>query len=281
MAQTEKVGILRAFFQWLKFWDWGKGREILDSAHGRFTKSPQGISHAFDIHQDRLVGEYREMRNAVGSLELVIEQDRQRLESLNKEEDDHVRRRDGALRAVEATAETDPERAKHVAAFERFDSRIQEIEAEQASLESKIASNTTGIKGYLSKLTAMQSEIQRMPGEKARQIAEFVSNQKIIELNERLQGIQTSMDRGPIEAVLKANRELSARARVSEKLAGTDVQAQDEDYARMGSGSRASDRMAQMLAARKAEREGTSVGAAPSKDSVKVTEPGPERRPKI
>jgi hypothetical protein len=85
-----------------------------------------------------------------------------------------------------------------------------------------------------------------------------------VELNDRLTGMQSSIDRGPIEAVLAHNRELTARARVSTRLAGTDVNKQDEEYASVGQKTQSSDRMAAMLAARKAEKE-AATGAPSSK----------------
>jgi hypothetical protein len=93
-------------------------------------------------------------------------------------------------------------------------------------------------------------------------MADFVSNQKIIDLNRRLQGLQASIDRGPLDAVMQANRELAAKARVSERLAGTDVRAQDAEYAEAGRSSTIDDDFSALLAARKAERE-AKTGTAP------------------
>ena len=121
-------------------------------------------------------------------------------------------------------------------------------------------------------LTAMQSEIEKMPIEKAEAIAQHVSAKKIIELNDRLSGIQTSMDKGPLDAVRKANQELSAKARISEKIAGTDVKLQDEEYAAAGSSSTSKDRMSQMLAARRAEKD-AKTGATEKKTTAKKDRP--------
>jgi len=79
-------------------------------------------------------------------------------------------------------------------------------------------------------MAKLQAEIQHLPVQKAQAMADFVSNQKVIELNRCLQGLQASSDRGPLDAVLQANRALAAKARVSERLSGTDVRAQDAEY---------------------------------------------------
>jgi hypothetical protein len=81
------------------------------------------------------------------------------------------------------------------------------------------------------------------------------------------------MDRGPIDAVRKHNRDLSAKARIANKLAGADVTVQDNQYEKAGQKSAASDRMAQMLAARQAERT--------ARTGEKPAEAATTERPKI
>ena len=111
------------------------------------------------------------------------------------------------------------------------------------------------MRGFERQLTSLQAEIQNLPSQKAQAIGDFVSNQKVIELNRRLQGLQASLDHGPLDAVLQANRELAAKARVSERLSGTDVRAQDAEYADAGRSSSIDEDFGAMLATRKAERE--------------------------
>jgi len=110
------------------------------------------------------------------------------------------------------------------------------------------------MRGFERQLTSLHAEIQNLPAQKAQAMADFVSNQKVIELNRRLQGLQASIDRGPLDAVLQAKCELAAKARVSERLSGTDVRAQNAEYADAGRSS-SIDEFGAMLPARKAERE--------------------------
>ena len=101
-----------------------------------------------------------------------------------------------------------------------------------------------------------------MPSQKAQAMADFVSNQKIIDLNRRLQGCRRASTVARWTPCMQANRELAAKARVSERLAGTDVRAQDAEYAAAGRSSSVDDDFGAMLAARKAERE-AKTGTAP------------------
>jgi hypothetical protein len=70
---------------------------------------------------------------------------------------------------------------------------------------------------------------------------------------------------------MQANRELAAKARVSDRLAGPEVRAQDAEYAAAGRSSSIDDDFSAMLAARKAERD-AKTGMAPrqSEDVPKI-----------
>lgn len=253
----QKVGILSAFFRYLKYWNWRKARYILDAADQQFTGSVDGISAAFEMHRDTMVERFTGLRDAIAQVEAVLEDKRDRLEKLNQEEDDIIRKRDGALALAEKAKDegNDADYEKHASAFERFHARIEEIEATQARLNVEIGETNATMDKYLLQLQELQAEIEKLPTKKAEAIADFVSSKQIIELNDRLQGLETSIDRGPISAVLQANRNLTAKARISEKLAGADVKLQDKQYERAGKSSSARNLMEEMLAAKKADKQ--------------------------
>jgi len=276
MNENENIGVFAALWRFVTFYKVRKALGLARAADRQFTGSPQGIGDAFEIQRNKLVKEYNGLRDAVAEVEGVIETDKNRLDMLNKEEEDLITKREGALAKFEAaqTANNTADMAAHKAAFDRFDKRIHEIEAEQATLDARIKETGKTMEGYLRQLTTMQSEIQQMPAEKARAIADFVSATKIVELNDRLNGIKTSLERGPIDAVLEQNRQLTAKARITQKLAGTDVAAQDDAYKTAGQSVTSGDRMQQMLAERAAKRT-AKTGAAPE------TAPKPPERPVI
>jgi phage shock protein A len=273
----EQVGFWTGLKRFLTFYWLRKGLGLARKADEQFTSSAEGIADAYDIQIDKMVSDYQTMRDAISQVEVVIEQKRQRLESLNQEESESIKKRDGALTFAEQAGEGSDDYETHAAAFERFQTRIDEIEVEQSQTETEIEELSESMKRHLRRLTEMQAEIQRLPQEKAEQMAQFVSNQQIVALNDQLQGLQTSMDRGPLDAVRKANQELSAKAKISEKLAGTDVREQDAQYAAVGSGDSAKSKMQEMLAARIAER-----GEAPAEETKETaSEPPEDERPEI
>ncbi|MCI0470507.1 MAG: hypothetical protein L0Y73_02500 [Candidatus Aminicenantes bacterium] len=253
----EKIGIFRAILRYFRFWNWKKARGIIKAADEQFTGSVDGISAAFDIQKDKMVAQYHGLRDAISEVEAVMEDKRSRLEDLNKEEEELLRKREGALAKAEEAKAANETKAyeKHANAFERFQVRIDEIEQIQARLQQDIKDTSETMSKYMLQLQTFQAEIQKLPQQKAEAIADYVSSKKIVELNDRLQGLETSLDRGPISAVLEANKKLTAQARISEKLAETDVKLQDKEYEAAGRESTARNKMEQMMAARQLEKE--------------------------
>lgn len=271
----ERIGIFRALWRFFTFYTLRKALGIGRAADRQFTGSVGGVRDAYALYRDRLVGEYREYRDVVSQVELILEQKKIRLEELNSEEAQLLRRREGAITEAEKAKDAGNENdyARHAGAYERFQSRIVEIEELQGQLEKDLSELDGSMRQHLLKLTRLQAEIETLPREEAEQIATLVSSQKVVELNDRLQNLQRSMDRGPIDAVRQHNKELSAKARISEKLAGTDVRLQDEEYAREGQKTAARSQLDQVLAARRAERD--------AKSGVSTVAAEKEGRPKI
>lgn len=253
----ERVGILTAIWRYFTFYRWRKAQKILRAADNQFTGSVSGIEDAYDIARDKMVAEFNSLRDAVAQVENILEDRRIRLENLNKKEEMLLRQREGSLALAEKAKGTNDvaELDKHKAAFERYQKDIEETEARQTELEKSIQENSEHLRRHMLRLTEMQAEVEKLPEEKAEQIAAFISNNAIIELNDRMLNIQSSLDKGPIDAVRKVNRELSAKARITEKLAGTDVRLQDKEYESAGRRSVSETTFDQMLAARKAEKE--------------------------
>lgn len=270
-----RVGIIRALFRYLRFWNWRQARYIIDAADAQFTGSVDGIDAAFEMHRDTLVERYQGLRDAISEVEAVLEDKRDRLEKLNQEEEELLGKREGALNLAEQAKESGDNEGyeKHAVAFERFQVRIDEIEQTQERLHADLDETSKTMNRHMLQLSELQAEIEKLPEQKSEAIADFVSSKQIIELNDRLQGLESSIDRGPISAVMEANRKLTAKARISEKLAGTDVRLQDKEYARAGRESTARSKMDEMLAARRAEKKGPEKEAAPAETEKKEARP--------
>jgi hypothetical protein len=235
---------------------WRRGsRRANEAADAVYTSSAQGISDAFDEAQDALVKDYKQLEAAVSQVMISVEEFRQQLENANQREEKLIKQRDGALEM----AERDPaNQAKHKAAFDRFHNDIMGIEAEQKTLEVQIKEQEGQLALLETQLKGLQRELQKMPSEKAQQIAQFVSNKKLMEAYDRINGLKTSYDRGPIDAIRQKNRELSAQAKVRQRITGIDAQAEDTEYENVGQVAATNSDFEAMLAARKAEKAAAS-----------------------
>jgi hypothetical protein len=262
-----QVGVMQALWRFITFYRLRKALGLVRAANRQFTGSTSGIRDAFDLEMNQKVQEYKQLEAAVAEVENVVEDKRLELERLNNEEKDLIRKREGALTLAEKAQVEGSNDAftQHRAAFERFQGRMNEIEERQKSLAEQIGQYEESMKKYMLQLTKMQAYIQSLPAKKAEAMADFVSAQRIIELNHRLMGIKTSYEEGPVSLVLEENRRLRAQARVTEKMAGTNVELQDTMYADAGRSSESGDIFAKMLAARKAQKEAQAEPAEKEK----------------
>lgn len=270
----EGIGFWRALGRLITFYRLRKSLGLVRAADAQFTGSAQGISDAVDITREQWISQFNSLRNAVAQVENVLEEKRQQLEDANTKEKKLLEMREGALASAERNrGKNEDQFKKDQAAFERYQVEINSLEQRQATLEKQIAETEQSVKKHMLRLTEFQARIQALPEEKAQLISDFVSNKALMELNDRLMGMQSSLETGPLDAVRKANRELSAQARISEKLAGTDSRLQDEEYAQAGRQSTSESTFEKMLAARAADRD--------AKSGVKATVAEGEGRPKI
>ena len=102
-------------------------------------------------------------------------------------------------------------------------------------------------------------------------IADFISNKQLAEANERLAGIKSRVDSGPLDAVRTANRELAAKARVSARVAGIDADERRKQYVKAGQSATSENNFRKLAAARKAQRD------AETGDGAATTDKGTER----
>ncbi len=225
-----------------------------------FTTTPEGIRAAFRMGRDQKVKAVRDMRKATANLQALAEQDKLRLEEMNKEEKDEIAMRDGAV--VEGEKATDPVRlTKLEAAYKRHAARITEIEAEQAETEIRLKETEDEVNEYIIVLQEFGAEIEELEREEERQVAKHVMAKNRISIHDQLHGIKTSFDAGPLDAVRKANARLTAEANIVRKLDGADHTTLDKELARAGRASVGGNDFQRLIAARKADRAATTGGS--------------------
>lgn len=271
-----------AIRRWFNFYFLRRSEDVRRSADEQFTGSVEGIRAAYAIDRDKLASDFRGLQEAVGQVLTVVEDKKIRLERLDAEEKTLQTQLNGAIRAAEkAQAESNTEEfAKAQAAYARYKARLTEIDGEQERLSGEVASLETSIQSHMSRLTEFQARLEALPAEEAATVADYVSAKQIIELNNRLMNASDSLKEGPTATVREQVRQMSAQARITEKLAGTDVHLQDRQYADLGRELEGEDSLEAVLRARKAQREAAETGAA-ERASGESAEVEPAERPRI
>jgi hypothetical protein len=268
MNNEEDIGVISQVWRFFTFYKWRKSLAIKRAADNQFTGSAQGIRDAFDLEARRLQRDYETLMGAVSEVEGILISYEQELERLNKREEELLGQREGATSMLELATD-EAEKRKAEAAFISYDLEIAAIDERQAELTKDIADRRGQMEVHMLNLTKLQDARRKLPEKKASAVADFVTSQQLIKLNERLQGLTNSVDSGPLDAVQKSVDDMRAKARISSKLAGTDVAMRDERYKLAGRSAAAKDRMNAMLAERAAKRgDGVKTTAAPVKEAA-------------
>lgn len=264
----ENVSFLGALWRFISFYKLRKALGLARAADAQFTSSAAGVADAFDIHRDRLITEFNEFLSALTAVEGAIEDKRMRRDSLAKQKETAEKALKGAV-ATYGKAETAGDTAKMEeakTAGQGFRAEVKRLEGEIGTLDADIAAQEANLKGLEDKLGEMKSEIDKLPQDKANAIADFVSNQKLAEAYKRLNGLKTTLDRGPIDAVLEKNKQLAAEARVTARVTGAATRDKTKEYIEAGATDDVEDDFMNMVNARKAEK-GVNTGEAPAKST--------------
>ena len=131
------------------------------------------------------------MEKAVAMLASQREKTEMNLKDLGHEEIELHRRLEGAL----ASAESEPDNGVHREAGARYLTRIKDIDEKQAKLSQDLEAQSKRVEEYKIKLRSFTDEIQRLKKEQGEMMAEFISTQQVLALEDRLKGLgETAVD---------------------------------------------------------------------------------------
>jgi len=265
---SEEVGLFGALWRFVTFYKLRQALGLIRAADAQFTNSADGIADAYEIHHEKLVKEYKEFFTALSEVESAIESKRELLKQTQVKRKQAEKALEGALTVYEKAQAANDQATQSEAERdgESFRKDVNRLSEQEKQLEEDITAQQKNIGELEGRLTGMQREIQNLSMEKADAIADFVSNKKLIEAQERLMGLKSRTDSSPVDAVRKANRDLAAQARVSGRLAGTDAEHKRDKYVEAGELSSAGSDFKKMIEARKAEKEAATGSAAQEKE---------------
>jgi phage shock protein A len=214
------------------------------------SSSPEAIRATYAAAIDDAKRRYKDMEKAVALLAAERDKTEMGLKGLEAEETDLQRRLEGAL----AAAEAEPTNPLHREAGSRFLSRLQDTQAKQALLKADLESSRAKVQEYQSKLRSFMSEIDKLKKEQSEMVAEWVSSQQMVQLEDRLRGLgETAVDESLV-AIREKVASMKARAKLAAEMRGSTLVVQDETYERVGAEREAAARFDELLKARTASK---------------------------
>lgn len=208
--------------------------------------SPESIRATYASAIDEAKKRYKDMESAVAMLARERERTEQSLKQLEQEEKDLQRKLEGAL----AMAEKEPANSAHREAGARYLARMNEIDLKQGALAEEHEAQRARVEEYKGKLRSFTDEIERLQKEQGELIAEFVSHQQVIRLEDRLRGLGESAVDESIVAIREKVAHLRAQAKIATEMRGATVGTQDQTYERVGAEKEAASRFDELLKAR-------------------------------
>lgn len=218
------------------------------------SSSPEAIRATYATAIDEAKKRYKDMEKAVALLARERERTEMSLKELDKEEAELQRKLEGAL----AAAEAEPTNTAHREAGTRYLNRIQEIDQKQELLTGDLEAQSAKVEEYKVKLRTFTDEIDRLKREQGELVAEFVSHQQVIQLEDRLKGLgETAVDES-IVAIREKVANMRAQAKIATEMGGATLQSQDAAYERIGAERESQNRFDELLKARAAQKAGVA-----------------------
>jgi phage shock protein A len=221
------------------------------------SQSPEAIRSTYAAAIQEAKKRYKDMEEAVALLARERERTEESLKALDREEQELLKKLEGAL----AAAEAEPNNPAHREAGTRYQMRIQEIDAKQESLTKEFDNQSAKVEEYKTRLRGFMTEIEQLKREQGEMVAELMSSRQILVLEDRLKGLaQTAVDESVV-AIREKVANLKAQAKIASELSAAEVGAHDRTYERIGEQTLAASKFDELLKARLEARAGAKEKA--------------------
>ena len=225
---------------------------FIQSGDDMVSSSPRAIHATYAAAIDESKQRYKDMQEAVAMLAREREKTETALKKLDDEERDLQRKLDGAL----AAAEAEPDNNLHAEAGARYLSRMKEIDEKQESLAGELELQKNKVEEYKSKLRNFHEEIDKLKREQGEMVAEFISNQRMLQLEDQLQGLADSATDDSIIAIREKVGRIRQEVKIASEMRSTTEGPQDDLYEKMGAEREAAARFDELLKSRAKAKAG-------------------------
>jgi len=223
--------------------------------------STEAIQATYRTVEEKEIRQYNQMLDAVASLARQREEILQEKQRVQAQIDAYEEEMEGAL----ALAEREPENMEqHRAAYERVFPQKERAQQRFEELGDRAEQLTERVENYKLELSQFQDRIEKLRQEGGEAVADLISSESIIRIEQRIQGLSTESTDQALAAVRRRVADTKAKAQITSELAGTDVARQRQRYRAAGresAGSTAFDEMLKQRRQGKAAVEGETEEA--------------------
>ncbi len=224
--------------------------------------SPEAIQATYRTIEDKEIQRYNQMLDAVSSLARQREDALRQMERLQGRIEELNDETEGAL----ALADSEPDnKEQHREAYNRAFAQKEQLQARLDQTDAKADQLTEKVEDYKLELSNFQSRIEELKQEGDESVADLISSQSIIQIEQRLQGLSTDSTDQALTAVRRKVADTKAKAQITAELGGVDVARQRQRYraaAKQSAGGTAFDEMLKQRQQGKAEAESETQEAS-------------------
>ncbi|MFH0824862.1 MAG: hypothetical protein V2B18_19080 [Pseudomonadota bacterium] len=210
------------------------------------SSSPEAIRATYAAAINDAGKRYKDMQQAVALLAREREKTEQSLKQLDADERELQKKLEGSL----AMAQAEPDNPQHREAGGRYIARLNEIDQKQGLLAGELDAQSKRVEEYKVKLRSFTDEMDRLRREQGEMVAEFVSSQQVIQLEDRLKGLSESGTDESIVAIRDRVSKMRSEAKIATEMRSAASSEIDVQYERAGAERQAASQFDDLLKAR-------------------------------
>ena len=228
----------------------GRAHELSD----KIMENPEAVRGAYeDIIKDKKENIQR-YKGAVGQLMALLKQKQVSVQELTQEITRLEDLKKGALAKAKQVAndlqsqgispeeiKTDVDYTKCVAAYNDFSSTLTEKEARIVELEEDIQRAQQDIDGHKVQLETLTRDLKKIQEEQSEAVADLISSRETEEIADMLSGISKDGTNQELVRMREVRQKAKSRAEISQELAGTDANSQENEFLEAARSSETSD----------------------------------------
>ncbi len=228
----------------------GRAHELSD----KIMENPEAVRGAYeDIIKDKKENIQR-YKGAVGQLMALLKQKQVSVQELTQEITRLEDLKKGALAKAKQVAndlqsqgvspeeiKTDVDYTKCVAAYNDFSSTLTEKEARIVELEEDIQRAQQDIDGHKVQLETLTRDLKKIQEEQSEAVADLISARETEEIADMLSGISKDGTNQELVRMREVRQKAKSRAEISQELAGTDANSQENEFLEAARSSETSD----------------------------------------